>query len=67
MALNQMQLIVLAEVRKRRVSSLAAMSEPMRQAVIGLGMMEPPLIDTLGDSVFVTSQGDAALVENRMF
>jgi hypothetical protein len=39
---------------------LREISEPMRQALIDLAMLEPPLIDVDGDRVFLTGAGQRA-------
>ncbi len=66
MTLSDMYFIVLKEVRDRRVTTLTAMPEPMRQKVIDLGMMEPPLVDTLGEALFITTQGEKELLARKM-
>jgi len=43
---------------RRRDVTLREISEPMRQRLIDLAMMEPQLVDVYGDTIFVT---DAAL------
>ena len=63
MALSQMHLIVLKEVRDRRVTTLTAMPEATRQKVIDLGMAEPPLVDTMGEAIFVTTAGENELMK----
>jgi len=62
MPVSEMHLIVLQEVRNRRVTTLNAMPEVMRQKVIDLGMEEPPLVDTVADAIFVTSAGERELL-----
>ena len=59
-------MIVLKEVRDRRVTTLTAMPEPMRQKVIDLGMEEPPLVDTMGEAIFVTTQGERELIRRGL-
>jgi hypothetical protein len=38
----------------------------MRQRVIDLAMMEPPLVDVEGDSLFLTPDGFAALARSKL-
>jgi hypothetical protein len=42
-------------------ADLRKISEPHRQKIIDLGMMEPPLIAVDADKVFVTDAGRAVL------
>lgn len=42
---------------------LHEISEPMRQRLIDLAMMEPPLIDVSGPRVFLTGHGYAKIAE----
>lgn len=42
---------------RHRDVDLRDISEPMRQRIIDLGMMEPPLVDVDGDCVFLTGHG----------
>lgn len=42
---------------------LRKISEPMRQRLIDLGMMEPPLVDVDADRVFITAAGSAYIDE----
>ncbi len=63
MPVSEMHLIVLKEVRNRRVTTLTAMPEVMRQKVIDLGMEEPPLVDTMGEAIFVTTAGENELLK----
>ena len=44
---------------------LRAIGEPMRQVVIDLAMMEPPLVDVEGDSLFLTPDGFAELARSK--
>lgn len=60
--LSDMHMIVLKEVRDRRVTTLTAMPELMRQKVMDLGMEEPPLVDTMDDAIFVTTAGERELL-----
>lgn len=40
---------------------LRKISEPMRQKIIDLGMMEPPLVQVNADQVSITGYGDQYL------
>lgn len=42
---------------RRRSVDLREISEPTRQRIIDLGMMEPPLVDVDGPWVFLTKEG----------
>lgn len=64
--LSDMHLIVLREIRRQRVATFDSISEPMRQKVIDLGMMEPPLVDCIGPALFITTQGEKALLAAGM-
>lgn len=44
-----------------RTLDLRKVSEPMRQRLIDMGMMEPPLVDVDGDHVRLTDAGRAWL------
>jgi len=60
MALSQIEWIVLDLIRGRG-ADLRKISEGMRQAIITLGMTEPPLVDVRADEVYITDAGRAAL------
>lgn len=64
--LSDMHMIVLKEVRDRRVTTPTAMPEVMRQKVIDLGMEEPPLVDTVGEAIFCTGAGDKELIRRGL-
>lgn len=61
--LTPIQIIVLKEIDKNHLADIREMSEPWRQAVISLGMVEPPLIDVEADQVMLTIRGEDALKE----
>lgn len=61
MTLTDMQAIVLARVFHRQMDDLRELGERGREVVIDLGMMEPPLIDTRADEIFITEAGITAL------
>lgn len=63
MPLSQMEWIVLDLVRSRGCD-LRKISEPFRQAVITLGVAEPPLLDVTADHAWITEAGRAALKAN---
>lgn len=42
---------------------LRGIGEPMRQRIIDLGMMEPPLVDVDADKVFLTEAGFNAVLD----
>lgn len=44
---------------------LRKISEPMRQRLIDLGMMEPPLVDVIGDRVSLTAAGRNAVMTEQ--
>lgn len=46
-----------------RSVDLREISEPMRQAIIDLGMMEPPLVEVDADQVFLNGHGHQYLHE----
>jgi hypothetical protein len=50
---------------RAKAVDLREISEPMRQRIIDLGMMEPALVDVEGDRVFLTPAGFAELVRGR--
>lgn len=50
---------------ERGTVDLRRISEPTRQKVIDLGMMEPPLVDVDADRVFITRAGRLALQERQ--
>lgn len=60
MKLTQIEWIVLDLVRKRG-ADLRQIGEPMRQAIITLGVAEPPLVDVRADEVYITDAGRSAL------
>ena len=59
--LTPIQIIVLKEIDKGHLADIREMSEPWRQTVISLGMIEPPLIDVEADQVILTIRGEDAL------
>lgn len=61
-----MHMAVLHHIDLRGGWDIRTMSEPFRQRVIDLGMMEPPLLDTDADHVFVTEAGKDALQKWRL-
>lgn len=59
--MRAMHWAVLRHINQVGAADLRHMSEPMRQRVIDLGMLDPPLVDVDADRVFVTDAGRAAL------
>lgn len=55
----------LAHVAAAERVDLREISEPMRQRIIDLGMMEPPLVDVNADQVYLTDAGRTALAESE--
>lgn len=57
------QLLVLRDIQKRGSVDIRAISEPYRQRMIDLGMMEPPLVQVDADRVSLTDAGRQTLQE----
>lgn len=58
--MKPIQLAALEFVAERRVD-LREISEPMRQRIIDLAMVEPPLVEVDADQVALTEVGAATL------
>lgn len=63
---SPVHLAVLHEIYFSRIATLTGLGELTRQKVIDMGMMEPPLVDTLGEAIAITSQGEEALRKAKM-
>lgn len=46
---------------RRQTVDLRRISEPMRQAIIDLGMREPPFVEVDADQVTITADGELYL------
>lgn len=57
------QMMVLKDIAKRKSVDIRTISEPYRQRMIDLGMMEPPLVEIDADRVSLTNAGRAAVSE----
>jgi hypothetical protein len=57
MALQPIHWIVLSRINTAEFLDLRFVSEPLRQRLIDLAMMDPPLVDVDADQVFLTRAG----------
>lgn len=55
---------ILRHIAEIRTLDLRKVSEPMRQRLIDLAMMEPPLVDVDADRVYLTQAGQDAAREH---
>ena len=55
--MTPIQLAALTHVAEMKAVDLRKIGEPMRQRLIDLGMMEPPLVAVNADQVFLTRHG----------
>lgn len=60
-----MHMAVLHHIDLVGVRDIREVSEPLRQRIIDLGMMEPPLVDIDADRIYVTEAGRVKLSEWR--
>ena len=56
--------MVLKDIAERRGVDIRKVSEPYRQRIIDLGMMEPPLVQIDADRVSLTADGRSALKQH---
>lgn len=55
------QMLVLKDIARRGFVDIRKISEPYRQRMIDLGMMEPPLVTIDADRVSLTMAGQAVI------
>lgn len=65
MRLETIHLIALQNVVDKTWVDIRKISEPHRQRLIDLGMMEPPLVDIDADQIYITEAGRNALAINE--